>query len=1069
MAMNMDAAIRIKANIQGTNAIQAFSRDLKNLDGAAKLSGVELGRMNIAINRMAREAGNTTVGLRQHIAALSNLRDRVEIGGKAYNRLGNEINQLRGKLRALDKDAEKTGSTLKDKLIGGLGALGVGRVTGGIIRTAANFDAELRRAAAIEGGGNFDQLRKDIERVAAAAAGTPTEVAQLATALSRAGFTAKETGESLQGIVRGAEATSISFEEMGSIAADSMRAFGIETSKTQQVVDILVKSANSSNQTVLDLGESLKYAAPIARSLGVNINDLAATMAILANNGIRGSEAGTALRTGLQRLQIAASGNNDELLGLTKGSALLSKAMKILGADVLTANGQLKPLDEVLLSLKKNLATMPVGVQAEVVKALFGDEAGGKLRAALNSTDADIRKMFETIRNSGGAAAQTQKEMQGFAFSLSVLGGNVEIVSTAIGEKFAAVLKPLVDGLSAAIGLTQTWPQPLKDVAAAAAAAGIATGGLVLAFKGLAAIGITSLLTGIVGKAGALALALKSLSLAALAAKLKIIALNAVLLVNPWFALAAGITAAAVALAGYKRQNDKVIASMAGGDPAQLAAGRTRLTMLDAQILQKEQSIRGKGGPRAASNQRQLNQLRKDRADLARGITEGGRASRANVIESPTVPSGTIDLGGDGADGGKSKIKKAADEAKQAIDQYNSAVKSGSDATRTLMERLQDVKLNLIGIGVNAADALGLQRLKVELAAAREYGEEMRKIGELEKQRAAASAKGINTIDLDTRIAAAEELAEALRKARSVEGFEIYTQGLIDLLPKEADYNRQIKEGALLLENKKKGIEGLSEVQKLNLQIELLNLEALAVGNPALAEQIRLLREKAQILDDTNKKQDKTFGESFKGKIKEYVGSVQDLGSALGNIAVNSLQNLEDALFEFVTTGKLRFKEFVASVLSELAKLAIKMAIVNTIKAIFPGLTAAAKGGVFENIQALPNANGNAFANGIVPYAKGGIVNSPTLFKFAKGGAMQTGIMGEAGAEAVMPLKRGPDGKLGVAATGGGGVNVVVNVDAKGSAVQGDQGQGNELGRVIAGAVQAELIKQQRPGGLLTR
>jgi phage-related minor tail protein len=66
-----------------------------------------------------------------------------------------------------------------------------------------------------------------------------------------------------------------------------------------------------------------------------------------------------------------------------------------------------------------------------------------------------------------------------------------------------------------------------------------------------------------------------------------------------------------------------------------------------------------------------------------------------------------------------------------------------------------------------------------------------------------------------------------------------------------------------------------------------------------------------------------------------------------------------------------------------------------------------------------------------------------------------------------MPLKRGPDGKLGVQAAGGGGVAVTVNVDAKGTQVQGDPGQGQQLGRVIAGAVQAELIKQQRPGGLL--
>jgi lambda family phage tail tape measure protein len=110
-------------------------------------------------------------------------------------------------------------------------------------------------------------------------------------------------------------------------------------------------------------------------------------------------------------------------------------------------------------------------------------------------------------------------------------------------------------------------------------------------------------------------------------------------------------------------------------------------------------------------------------------------------------------------------------------------------------------------------------------------------------------------------------------------------------------------------------------------------------------------------------------------------------------------------------------------------------------------------------------ANGGMFANGIQPFAAGGVVNSPTLFKFANGGAGRLGLMGEAGPEAIIPLKRGRDGKLGV--SGGGSTSVVVNVDAKGTTVQGDSGQGQALGRAISAAVQQELIKQRRPGGLL--
>ena len=112
-----------------------------------------------------------------------------------------------------------------------------------------------------------------------------------------------------------------------------------------------------------------------------------------------------------------------------------------------------------------------------------------------------------------------------------------------------------------------------------------------------------------------------------------------------------------------------------------------------------------------------------------------------------------------------------------------------------------------------------------------------------------------------------------------------------------------------------------------------------------------------------------------------------------------------------------------------------------------------------------PSANGNIFGrNGIQKFAMGGVVNKPTIFPFANG----TGLMGEAGPEAIMPLQRAANGKLGVIASGGGSTSVVVNVDASGNAsVQGDQAQAKQLGVAVSAAVQAELVKQQRPGGLL--
>ena len=168
---------------------------------------------------------------------------------------------------------------------------------------------------------------------------------------------------------------------------------------------------------------------------------------------------------------------------------------------------------------------------------------------------------------------------------------------------------------------------------------------------------------------------------------------------------------------------------------------------------------------------------------------------------------------------------------------------------------------------------------------------------------------------------------------------------------------------------------------------------------------------------------------------------------------VGAFKGMEDAIVNFVQTGKLNFSDLARSILADLTRMLVRFAIV---KPLFHAIT----GGRF-----LENANGNVFdaGNQITAYARGGVVNKPTLFPMADG----MGLMGEAGPEAVMPLKRGRGGRLGVEASGGVG-NIVVNVDASGSSVEGDAEQSQQFGRALAAAIQSELIKQKRPGGLLT-
>ena len=212
--------------------------------------------------------------------------------------------------------------------------------------------------------------------------------------------------------------------------------------------------------------------------------------------------------------------------------------------------------------------------------------------------------------------------------------------------------------------------------------------------------------------------------------------------------------------------------------------------------------------------------------------------------------------------------------------------------------------------------------------------------------------------------------------------------------------------------------------------------------------------------------------DNFKAGLQELIQESGNLAENLAVAGVNAISQLGDELANFVATGKADFRSLTVSILQDMARIAAQSAFTNALSGImniFGG-----GGGSTPSPTPLPGsmptlaANGMAFAqNKIVPYAMGGVVTKPTLFQFANGGAGRLGIMGEAGAEAILPLKRGADGKLGVEAQGGGVGNIVVNVDAKGTTTEGNAPNANMLGKLIGNAVQAELVKQRRPGGIL--
>ena len=304
--------------------------------------------------------------------------------------------------------------------------------------------------------------------------------------------------------------------------------------------------------------------------------------------------------------------------------------------------------------------------------------------------------------------------------------------------------------------------------------------------------------------------------------------------------------------------------------------------------------------------------------------------------------------------------------------------------------------------------------------------------------------------------------ADSLNETEIFEGFDSMnldeTKSALDDVKKLIERNREIlknptgmtsEDGTILMTAKQQAKMASKEIK--DLQGELIALQTRIV----------------ELTGKHNYEGETGGGEAFsglRGGWEKFADSVKNSGEEIANITASWFDRAADSLTNFVMTGKFQFKEFARSIIADITKMIAKQMIFN----ILTGMTGGA-GGWFSKLtgggkNTTNSAKGNVFAqNGIVPYAKGGIVNKPTLFPFAKG----TGLMGEAGPEAIIPLKRGKGGRLGVEGGGGGATTVNVAVDAKGSKVEGDGKQMAQLGKLLGSAIEMELAKQKRPGGLL--
>ena len=257
--------------------------------------------------------------------------------------------------------------------------------------------------------------------------------------------------------------------------------------------------------------------------------------------------------------------------------------------------------------------------------------------------------------------------------------------------------------------------------------------------------------------------------------------------------------------------------------------------------------------------------------------------------------------------------------------------------------------------------------------------------------------------------------------------------------------------------------------QKYKLELGLIN--QLEFSNNELAKEALIAFEaiggegnkfKLTLEDITAKlKEARSDTFNFKEELAKVAQAGADLQNNIEELAVTSINKLADGFAELAVSGKASFGDLARSILQDLQRMIIRAIFFKAIFGAFPGLEkflGFEKGGVVES------AKGNVFArNNVQPFYRGGVVDKPSVFPMERG----IGLMAEKGPEAILPLQRGKGGKLGVIAQGGGASNIVVNVDATGSTVEGDNENGRLLGEVLATAIQSQLIEEKRPGGLL--
>lgn len=412
--------------------------------------------------------------------------------GRAYVEVTAETSKLQRNLTSAQAQLQNFGRTCtnvgKDLLMLS-GAMAAPLVMAA--RSFAGFDDSMRLVQAVTQAtdADFKALTKTAQRLGRDTSYTAQQAADAMVSLGRMGFSPTEIQASIDAVLNLARSTGTELAEAGDIAANSMRIFGIEASQMSDVADVLTVTANSSAQTLIDLFEALKMGGPQAAAAGESIRETSAAIAVLANMGIKGSLAGTALRKSFS--QFAKVKVQDQL--------------RSVGVETVDANGNLRKMAEIMRDISKVLSSMPTAERLSFAEDIF-DIRGSLAGLTLTANTDELDAMLVRLQDVEGVAAKTATAMDaGLGGSFRLWESAVEGSLNAIAEAMNSTLQPLIVKVTDVINAFTQWIEANRGLVTAfavtvAGAAGLAVVliGIGVAAKGAAA-GIAVVHTAIKG------------------------------------------------------------------------------------------------------------------------------------------------------------------------------------------------------------------------------------------------------------------------------------------------------------------------------------------------------------------------------------------------------------------------------------------------------------------------------------------------------------------------------------------------------------------------------------------